>query len=76
MNETASSVVHSPATVPSSETDAMRTPLTCNDAPLGKPSNAHHTAVKSPSKSNVRCSTTCSEPSVSTCAWISTFGME
>ena len=33
------------------------------------------TAVKSPLKSNVRCSTACSDPSVSACAVMSTFVM-
>lgn len=56
-------------------TRAMRTEFTFSSAFEGNPSNVHHTAVKSPLKSNVRCSTACSDPSVSACAVMSTFVM-
>jgi len=61
--------------VPAAATFAIRTPLILREAFCGSPSKVHHTAEKSPSKSNVRCSVTCNAPSVSTWAWISTFGI-
>ena len=60
---------------PSPSTVIMRTPFTVNSAFDGSKFSVHHTAEYEPSKSNVRCSTTCSVPSVSICAWMSTSGM-
>ena len=74
-NGTPGSVSHSPTTLPFPSTRAMRTEFTFSSAFEGNPSNVHHTAVKSPLKSNVRCSTACSDPSVSACAVMSTFVM-